>query len=95
MGAMASTAAPGPGAEAAPPGWPGSGPAAAAPASAMTTRSQGIQSGLRPSSTQAQPAVTSSVPASAIRAGQRSRIRHSATEPMPISAPMAGASATV
>ena len=70
-------------------------PAAAAPATAMTTRSQGIQSGLRPSSTQAQLTVTSSVPASTARAAGRSRIRHSATAPMPTSAPIAGASATV
>jgi len=69
--------------------------AAAAAATAMTTRSHGNQPGLRPSSTQAQEAVTSSVPARVTRAAQVCRIRHNATPPMPASAAIAGARATV
>lgn len=69
--------------------------AAAAAAAPMATSSQGNQPGLRSSSTQAQAAVTSSVPARMMRAVQVCRIRHSAVAPMPASAAMAGTRATV
>ena len=61
----------------------------------MATRSHGYQPGLRPSSTQAQPAVTASMAVMATRANTVCRSRHSAAAPMPVSAPTAGASATV
>ena len=69
-------------------------PAAPTAAMTMTTRSHGYHPGLRPSRTQAQAAVTASAAAMAARANQVRRIRHAVTAPMPMSAPIGGASAT-
>ena len=61
----------------------------------MITRNSGYQPGLRPSSTQAQAALASTATASVPRPNQVARIRHSRAAPMPVSAPIGGAMASV
>src|SRR5207245_11365884 len=70
-------------------------PAAASPTTSTATRSHGYQSAERDSSTYAHTAVSATVPASATRAATKERSRHRIAAPMPTSAPIAGASATV
>ena len=70
-------------------------PAAPSAASTTSTRSHGYQPGLRPSSIHAQAAVTASMAVMVSWAARRSRIRHSVTAAMPVSAPIAGARAIV
>src|SRR6516225_6778441 len=65
------------------------------PASSTTQRSHGSQSGVRSSSTYDQTAVTSTVEATTARPAKPSRWFHTPVAPMPTSAPMPGASATM
>ena len=61
---------------------------------AISGRSQLCQSGVRFSSTSAHHPLSAIAPASAARAHHFARSAHSTVLPMPISAPIAGASAT-
>jgi hypothetical protein len=61
----------------------------------ITQRSQGRNSAARPSSTQAQAAVPATRTAAVIRPAHVARCCHSWCPPMPISAAIPGASATV
>ena len=70
-------------------------PAAATPTTRMSSRSQGNHLGLPSSRNQAQTAVPARPTARAAQANQVYRVRQSWTDPMPTSAPIAGARAMV
>ncbi len=69
--------------------------AATMPAVSTTPRSHGFHDGVRSSRASAHHAVRPRAAASAPRANQLARRRHSSTAPIPTSAPIAGARATV
>src|SRR6185312_17220114 len=69
--------------------------AAPTPPTATAARSHGIHSLSRDSSTAARIVVTRTAPDKAVTARMSERLRHNSVAPMPIDAPIAGASATV
>ena len=76
-------------------GWFSRAVAASTPTTTIVHFSHGTKRALRPSNTQAIATVAATATAIAIRTHHLSRRRHAITLPMPISAAMAGESATV
>ena len=69
--------------------------AAPTPPTATAARNHGSHSSFRANNTAARMALTATVPASAVAARMSKRCRHNSVAPIPITAAMAGASATV